>query len=586
MDPIVFNGLAVAPAPSKPDDLNAVDACSFSRLLNLWIARVWIHLPDVPSEQDELSTFDELSLISEFRRSYENGDWREMSRGSSIEEAWLGFQLSTRAGARCLMSTEFADQPSGRISRKTLLQSDTFVTSLRRWMAHPRSACHAMVRTGSGTGHSILLLGFDADSSCFRYWDPWPVRSLLCAENNTAGISAIPDTSRPGLWLVPPADLRLNLAAVLLREQTWQRWLMYDQFVTLWPAAQRLAAGQSVQEALAPREMPDDAELPPPPWQDEPEPPSPEEAAFALASKWVSARPFDAVAVATAASRFAQLLQSRGHADEAIHWYRQSAMIRQSDAVGRLITLLRQRGEPDEAEYWIRRGRDREYAELPSGDEIRRRLGDHGGTMFGPQQVADWEAAAHGSDLVLGGDLEHAADVDGAESAYRRAMAIAQSEAGALAANRLGLLLERRGDADGARAAYLHAATAEYFTASPHAWANLGRLLERTGDQAAADEADRKAVGSGHPEVAAKVALALGRNMMRARESDQARNYFEQAVFSNDADTGADAAFGLGALLISHFDDIPRAMSMFRRATASKDPQTAELAAETLQAFS
>ena len=579
MGPILFSGSPGPTAQRGPEDLDAINAHVFSRLLNQWIARIWANRPE--AARRDSNSFDRLPLIPEFRQSYPR-DWSALNRGASIEEVWLQMELMRATPARCLINTTFSGQPSGRISRKTLLEPSVLALSLKRWLTYPRPECHAMVRTGPHSGHSILLLGTDPGTGWFGFWDPWPGTSLLSASNNTVGIDAVADKSRPGLWLVSAHDLEANLVAVMLDEDVWQSWLMYDQLVESWPTAQALASGGSVEDVLAAATLANDAELPPRPW-DPLEPPQPlgPEHTFDVASTWVSIRSFDAVAVATAAARFAQQLQSAGHGEEAITWYRQSAMIVQSEAVEALVAALRRSGQIGEADYWVRRSQQRVRIELPSTEELERLLAADGRSALMISQISEWEADIRGAELNRGINIEENGELKGAESLYRQIAETADGEAAGHAANRLGWVLEKLGDPDGARQAYRSAAESGWFTAAAHGWANLGLLLTKLGEHEAADEADRSAVESGHFEVAPRVGLVLGSRLMTEERLQEARDVLERSVYSNDAFASAGAALVLGAVLAS--DDLPQAKIMWRRALTSPDEETATLARSALR---
>jgi hypothetical protein len=70
------------------------------------------------------------------------------------------------------------------------------------------------------TGHCIRLTDYLPDEDRFVYHDPWPARSLLCEENNKAGVKAEPRGSR---WSVTREELERVLVGVFMFAAHWLR---------------------------------------------------------------------------------------------------------------------------------------------------------------------------------------------------------------------------------------------------------------------------------------------------------------------------------------------------------------------------
>ncbi|WP_229075855.1 hypothetical protein [Actinoplanes sp. DH11] len=549
-----FSGSPAPPAGDGPDNLDAMDALTFSRLLSAWIMQVWTQRPDVPRDQPELDTFEELALIPEFRRGYPAADWRALGRGATVEQCWLGQQLELRTEMRCLISDAFGGVPVARVSRKTLLEPRELVDSLCRWLTYPRPECSAMVVTGPASGHTVLLTGFDEQEQCIRFRDLWPVSSLLAAPNNSTGITARATTD--GQWLVDPEQLAPTLAAVVVEESVWRSWSMYDQFTAL--------------RSAVPGSGWDDVELAAMPWHPGHRPaPSAEQAAFDEACKYLSAHESVPGAVAGAACRYGTLLSSRGETAEALHWWRQAAMIGAIEASDRLAAALDQ-NDPYEAGYWRARWRA-EPAAIPAGE--------HGA---GFQQLPDWRVSPAGREFRRGLDLLHRGEPGAATEVFRAVWRSDDKEAAAFAANELGLLMWADGNIVAATAALFEAAVSGCFTPAAHGWANLGRMRDQQGDQRGSEQAYRQAVATGHYDVTAASALALAMNLYLAGRTDEAMTWCEHAVYSNDRRVSPEAAAWLGTLMYAETDDADRSTYFLTRALASENPATIDMAREIL----
>jgi Tfp pilus assembly protein PilF len=97
--------------------------------------------------------------------------------------------------------------------------------------------------------------------------------------------------------------------------------------------------------------------------------------------------------------------------------------------------------------------------------------------------------------LELGRLLAKHGDIEGARTAYERAIATGHATVAPQAMNDLGVLLHRR-DPTAARAAYECAAASEHATIAPRAAVNLGLLLETQGEPTAAAAAYERALAT------------------------------------------------------------------------------------------
>jgi len=96
-------------------------------------------------------------------------------------------------------------------------------------------------------GHAVGLAGVDRESWWLRYRETpsgevgIEKQSLLCRENNLAGVAAVPllhppatpyatwRTPNTGWWLVNPHELMRVIVAVLIPTSVWEEWSSFEQ---------------------------------------------------------------------------------------------------------------------------------------------------------------------------------------------------------------------------------------------------------------------------------------------------------------------------------------------------------------------
>ncbi len=193
-----------------------------------YIATIWVHQNHVPTEPPELTGFDFQRLWPSYRAFLESGGKPEM-RGHSLEEEWLLFQLGIRSPITCLINSAQPEQPTGRINRFRRLTASGIWEELQRWYENPAfnrpllperpaAICPTslLIYDGAEVAHVIIAVSAWADELHFQ--DPWPGRSLLCAENNAAGISARESNLiKPG-WCITAKEFQRIVYSVFLYE--------------------------------------------------------------------------------------------------------------------------------------------------------------------------------------------------------------------------------------------------------------------------------------------------------------------------------------------------------------------------------
>ena len=371
--------------------------------------------------------------------------------------------LASRRIATCVVSSLYSDQPLARVSRKTVLEPADLISLLLRRLASGRSMVVTAVSIGR-VGHVIYLVSAELDRREFTFVDPWPGRSLLCAENNSVGTSARPSGDGHDLWVVSADDLAPALVAVIVPSEEWE---VPDASLEIRPAPliptsedidafdramrvvqQGVANGaegsaatiteQHVRVLRAASGLVGDRN---------------DLHRYGVALLWHHSEPFSAAAAATAAREFANALRSRAQTDLAIHWWRQAAMMRDRDAATALAGALAERGMALESEYGERRAEEIALEAIPeswrpwTSSEL---LASH---WAAPQAVLQW-----------------------------RQFPGMDSERRAQRAFEVGYTRHSEGDGAGALAAFTEIAELEDPFVSAKAAVLLGRLLEDGGD--------------------------------------------------------------------------------------------------------
>ena len=199
-----------------------------------FLGTIWVHKNEVPTNTQSLATFDPVSLIPEYKAFIANGGHVPTHRGLTVEETWLTEQLFFREPLIVLLNHEQPPQPTQRVTRKTLLAPGDLIAFIQRafldledWQdidqGQKRTFSYTMLVFDGKSGHTVVLLSIDQNTGAFRYFDPWPGRSLLCRENNSAGVAAAPCPSGKRLWLITPNDLKKVIYAVMMPQVHWER---------------------------------------------------------------------------------------------------------------------------------------------------------------------------------------------------------------------------------------------------------------------------------------------------------------------------------------------------------------------------
>jgi hypothetical protein len=242
--PIYFGGFSGVPGIQRQQPLSLgreyipldkMDAHARRQAFGLWLGIVYLngtddyeYRHDVPAEEDPL-------LVLQFTKEYEAGAWRKLGRGLTLQELALTLEYSTGQGFMALVNSNGPPTHTPRLTRKLVLDADAILelvmVSYGLKGAGRRRPLATLFYDGK-IGHCITLLDADPSGARFAYHDPWPGRSLLCAEHSAAGIAATslgttkihfsPDKSvETPVWGVTREELARVLVSTFIMLPDW-----------------------------------------------------------------------------------------------------------------------------------------------------------------------------------------------------------------------------------------------------------------------------------------------------------------------------------------------------------------------------
>ncbi len=169
--------------------------------------------------------FEEI-VWTEQNRAYIAAHGRTPKRGATVEELWLGQQLYFRKPIDCLLNASLPDGPTRRITRLGRLPAAEIWTFLERmyvdpslerpFLDSPIGICPAtlLVYDGDRVAHVVSVWTIWEEQ--LHFMDPWPARSLLCAERNCAGVAAKQSRLLRNGWQITKEEFLRVVFAVLV----------------------------------------------------------------------------------------------------------------------------------------------------------------------------------------------------------------------------------------------------------------------------------------------------------------------------------------------------------------------------------
>lgn len=190
-----------------------------------YINTVWVNQHAVPIEPTALAKFDVRALIPEYR-AYIQGGGKIPERGASLEEYWLGSQLQLQGPITCLLNTAQPEQGVTRIKRLRRLSAAEIWAELQLVYANPAlKRQHPNMTTGltpipiavyDEKDIAHIILAWTIHDEELHFQDPWPDRSLLVAEYNSAGVAARESNLMTNAWRITRAEFERVVFAVYL----------------------------------------------------------------------------------------------------------------------------------------------------------------------------------------------------------------------------------------------------------------------------------------------------------------------------------------------------------------------------------
>jgi hypothetical protein len=139
--------------------------------------------------------------------------------GATIEQIWL---VLTLFGIEpyCLVARPLPAASTKRISRLVNCKATQIIEALKTIQTANGEVNVPLAYHDGKTGHCIRITDYDSARDRFIYHDPWPERSLLAKENNSAGVDAQPEGTR---WSVTAQELVRVVFAAFVFPSQWAR---------------------------------------------------------------------------------------------------------------------------------------------------------------------------------------------------------------------------------------------------------------------------------------------------------------------------------------------------------------------------
>jgi hypothetical protein len=147
------------------------------------------------------------------------GIYADLKKGATLEQVWLFF-TTMRQEPHCLLARPLPKEQVSRITRLTNHSPAEVIRMLKKLQRSDDSINALTCHSDGKTGHCIRVTSYDGTRDRFIYHDPWPAKSLLCKENNIAGVDAQPEGK---LWSVTSRELETVLFASFLYPHQWAR---------------------------------------------------------------------------------------------------------------------------------------------------------------------------------------------------------------------------------------------------------------------------------------------------------------------------------------------------------------------------
>lgn len=243
--PISFSGLSVPTQVQVPETSSSWsflanrDVSGTVQGLFQYIGHIWLAHHKPPLTAKELATFRIEEVIHAYCSYRFAGGTILLDQGLDLEKTYLLTQIISRKPFTCLINkdneledvstpwmTHILSLPAqellGRLQKRCPVRINTkrgIQGQIDRW--GNLSPKHVALIYDGKIGHCIIFCGIEYHTDRWIFWDPRPLRSLLCKENNQAGVSAEPVSSKEPFWTISAEECTRVLYAVFVPQPRW-----------------------------------------------------------------------------------------------------------------------------------------------------------------------------------------------------------------------------------------------------------------------------------------------------------------------------------------------------------------------------
>ncbi len=155
------------------------------------------------------------------------------AKGATVEQIGMVCSLFTGIEPYCVLARAVPKAQIAGLNRVIKYSSDRVVEMLKKIQYKEGMICATTLHHDGKTGHCINVKQYDKTRDRFIYHDPWPMKSLLCKENNMAGVDAKKERK---YWSVTSRELESVIFASFIFPHQWVRLqgTDFDLFYDTW----------------------------------------------------------------------------------------------------------------------------------------------------------------------------------------------------------------------------------------------------------------------------------------------------------------------------------------------------------------
>jgi hypothetical protein len=154
-------------------------------------------------------------------------------KGATVEQVGMVCSLFTGIEPYCVLARAVPGPQIARLNRVVKYSSARVVEILKKIQYEEQMIGATTLHHDGKTGHCIIVKQYDKARDRFIYHDPWPMNSLLCKENNMAGVDAKKERK---YWSVTSKELESVIFASFIFPHQWARLqgVDFDLFYDTW----------------------------------------------------------------------------------------------------------------------------------------------------------------------------------------------------------------------------------------------------------------------------------------------------------------------------------------------------------------